>query len=129
VGAIMAAEKPAYRGEVNIAFVDRKTIRRLHKDHLGLDESTDVMAFPYPPAAGAELPFGDLSICVPEAVENARRFKDTPAREFKRLVIHGLLHLLGYDDHEPRKKALMWAQQEKWVNAFSGRRSAARRRA
>src|SRR5690242_16883359 len=56
VNAVMAAQRPTYRGELNVVFVDRKTIRRLHKDYLNSDESTDVMAFPYSGDAESELP-------------------------------------------------------------------------
>lgn len=60
------------------------------------DRATDVLAFP---AGGGGGFLGDIVICVPYATRQARRHGETPAREIDRLLLHGYLHLLGYD-HE-----------------------------
>jgi rRNA maturation RNase YbeY len=61
------------------------------------DRSTDVLSFP---AGGGDLGFlGDIVISVPYAIRQARQRGQAPAREIDRLLLHGYLHLLGYD-HE-----------------------------
>jgi probable rRNA maturation factor len=80
-------------GELGIAFVDREESRRLKREHLGIDEATDVLSFPIdghddlPPGVPRQL--GDVVLC-PQVVGD----------EWRRPLTHGLLHLLGYD-HGP----------------------------
>ncbi len=70
-------------------------MRRLNRDYRGKDRSTDVLAFP---AAGGPL-LGDIVVSVPYASRQARRRGEPASREIDRLLVHGFLHLLGYD-HE-----------------------------
>ena len=56
---------------------------------------------------------GDIAICAPVAVQNARRFNEPPARELLRLIVHGTLHLLGYKDEPQRAQKKMWKKQER----------------
>jgi probable rRNA maturation factor len=70
-------------------------MRRLNRDFRRQDKTTDVLAFPA--AEGALL--GDIVVSVPYAVRQARRRGETRAREIERLLVHGYLHLLGFD-HE-----------------------------
>src|SRR5687767_10730106 len=77
-------------GELGLAFVDAEEMRALKRDHLGIDESTDVLSFPIdgvdelPP--GVPRALGDVVLC-PQVVGKAWRGP----------LVHGLLHLLGYD--------------------------------
>jgi probable rRNA maturation factor len=77
-------------GEVGIAFVGTEEMRRLKRDHLGIDEATDVLSFPIDgrDALPEGLPraLGDVVLC-PQVVGD----------EWRRPLTHGLLHLLGYD--------------------------------
>ena len=120
VRAVFDSEKKRPSGEVNVIFVDAKTIRRLNQDFLDHAGDTDVIAFPYDegPRRSADRPWGDIYISVPEARQNARRFKESISRELTRLVVHGLLHLLGYRDDSSAEKSVMWAKQEKIVDEF-----------
>ncbi len=70
-------------------------MRSLNRRHRGRDAPTDVLAFP---AAAAGF-LGDIAICVPYAAREARRCGQPLRREFERLLLHGYLHLSGYD-HE-----------------------------
>jgi rRNA maturation RNase YbeY len=109
---VLSSEKSKLTGDVNIIFVDNPHIRRLNRSFLKEHDVTDVIAFGYENGA-------DVFISVPVACSNARRFKETPRRELIRLVIHGLLHVLGYDDHNPAKKKVMWNKQEALVARLS----------
>ena len=86
---VVAAEGIA-SGDLGIAFVGPEEIRSLKRDHLGVDDVTDVLSFPIderdalPPGVPRQL--GDIVVC-PEVVGDA----------WRRPLVHGILHLLGYD--------------------------------
>jgi probable rRNA maturation factor len=82
-------------GEVSVLFCGDRRMRTLNRRYRRKDRSTDVLAFP---AGGAEL-LGDIVISVPYASRQARRRGEPRSREIERLLVHGLLHLHGYD-HE-----------------------------
>lgn len=124
VKSVFKSERTPLRSAINIVFVDGKTIIRLNRQFLNEKGLTDVIAFPYESSSAHEsklLPFGDVYVCVPVAIDNARRFGDTAKRELVRLVIHGTLHLFGYTDHGGAAKKKMWAKQEKLVNLVCNR--------
>jgi probable rRNA maturation factor len=85
--------------EISLAFVDNPTIHRLNQRYLNHDEPTDVLSFPLSDP-GAKKLAGELVIGVEVAkAEASRRGHDVQA-ELALYVIHGLLHLCGYDDHK-----------------------------
>jgi probable rRNA maturation factor len=83
--------------EVSVLFCADARMRTLNRRYRSKDRSTDVLAFPAGDAAGGFL--GDIVISVPYAEREARRRAEPRAREIDRLLVHGLLHLMGYD-HE-----------------------------
>jgi probable rRNA maturation factor len=89
--------------EVN--FVDEKTIRALHDDFLRDPSATDVITFDL--GAMPEGRLAAIAVCVPVAENYAERHGASLREELHRLVIHGVLHLLGYDDHTAAGKRLM----------------------
>ena len=106
---------------VSIAFVGRRRIRVLNRRHLGRDRETDVIAFGLGGVRG--LVVGDI-YCAPEvAARQAARFGTAPRDELRRLVVHGVLHVLGYDHPEGpgRTRGPMWRRQEQLL-ARAGRR-------
>jgi probable rRNA maturation factor len=70
-------------------------MRRLNRKYRGKDQSTDVLAFP----AGDGGLLGDIVVSVPFAARQARKAGEPLTREIDRLLVHGFLHLMGYD-HE-----------------------------
>jgi probable rRNA maturation factor len=93
-----AARAARSRGEeVSVLFCADGRMRTLNRRYRAMDRSTDVLAFPAGAAGGGFL--GDIVISVPYAAREARRRSETKAREIDRLLVHGLLHLMGYD-HE-----------------------------
>jgi probable rRNA maturation factor len=82
---------------VSVLFCADARMRRLNRTYRRKDRSTDVLAFPAEGSARGFL--GDIVISVPYAAREARRRRDAPSREVDRLLLHGFLHLMGYD-HE-----------------------------
>jgi len=83
--------------EVSVLFCADTRMRALNRRYRGQDRPTDVLAFPTGDSESGFL--GDIVISVPYAEREARRRREPGAREIDRLLVHGLLHLMGYD-HE-----------------------------
>jgi probable rRNA maturation factor len=103
---------------LSIAFVTDAAIRRINRRFLGHDWATDVISFPL----GTDL-LGELVISAPFARAEARRRGISEKEELLRYVIHGILHLQGYDDRAPGDRKKMWARQEREVRRESGIRN------
>jgi probable rRNA maturation factor len=111
---------------ISITFVDRPEIARLNRTHLGHSGPTDVISFGFTRATSADPVIGDIYICPEIGGENAKSRGGRVRDEIARLVVHGVLHVLGYDhpDDEQREASDMWRRQERLVRRL---RSAARR--
>ncbi|MFB3814113.1 MAG: rRNA maturation RNase YbeY [Terriglobales bacterium] len=86
------------RGRVTVLVTGNREVRELNRRFRGKDKPTDVLSFPATTEAGDDGE-GDIAISADIAAENAARLGHRPADELKILVLHGLLHLAGYD-HE-----------------------------
>ena len=86
------------RGEVNVLVAGNREIRELNRRYRGQDKVTDVLSFPADGGAGKDF-VGDIAISAELAAQSARQFGHAPAEELKILLLHGVLHLAGYD-HE-----------------------------
>jgi len=100
---------------LSIAFVGPTRMRKLNREHLGHDWATDVLAFGMAPDGNRQSAIGDIYICPGIASRDAKHFGSTPKAEVRRLVIHGILHVLGYDhpDGNHRTASAMWHIQER----------------
>jgi probable rRNA maturation factor len=95
-----AAPAAGLRGAVSVLLTGDGQIRRLNRKFRGKDEATDVLSFPAAePLNGQAGMAGDLAVSVETAVRQAEQFGHPLATELQILVLHGLLHLSGYD-HE-----------------------------
>ncbi len=92
--------------EISLAFVDNETIHRLNKRYLDHDEPTDVLSFPLSEGGSAKL-VGELVIGAEVARDQAADRGHDVQAELALYVIHGLLHLCGYDDASPAGAAQM----------------------
>lgn len=91
-----AARALRVSGEVAVVLAGDRTVRPLNARYRGKDKATDVLSFPGP---GGEGGLGDIVISVETAERNARALGRTLLQELDVLVLHGFLHVLGYD-HE-----------------------------
>jgi probable rRNA maturation factor len=95
--AVLEGEEVA-EYEISLAFVDNATIHRLNKRYLDHDEPTDVLSFPLTEPNARKLA-GELVLGAEVAKEQAENRGHDVGAELALYVIHGLLHLCGYDDH------------------------------
>lgn len=103
--------------EFAIRFVGDAEMSRLHERYLNDPSPTDIMTFPYDPDDG-ELG-GDIVISVDTAAENASDHDWSTRSELEFLMLHGLLHVLGWDDHNESNRAAMLARQYELLETWS----------
>lgn len=96
----------AGRAELSISLVTTEEMEDLHRRYLDEPGATDVLAFPM----DEEGLLGDVVIC-PEV---AAKQNDDVTAELRLLVVHGILHLLGYDHEEDEDRRKMWERQERY---------------
>jgi probable rRNA maturation factor len=99
---------------LSITFVTRRAMARLNASHLGHRGATDVISFGFAPGARSGPVVGDVYIAPEIARENATRHDAGVRDETARLVIHGVLHVLGHDHPagDGREESAMWRRQE-----------------
>jgi probable rRNA maturation factor len=94
--------------ELTLELTQPKRIQALNRRFRGVDRNTDVIAFRYESLVGFD---GDIAINVPQARLQAQKMRHTPKREIRLLLIHGILHLLGYTDYTPGPRRRMFKRQ------------------
>jgi probable rRNA maturation factor len=97
---VQARRAAGVQEATNVLVTNAKRMRRLNRQFRGKDKPTDVLSFPSSDGKGLKVaPSGEIAICGEIAEENAERFGHSPAQEVKILILHGMLHLAGFD-HE-----------------------------
>ncbi len=86
------------RGEVNVVLGSSREVRELNRRYRGQDRPTDVLSFPSMPTVARDFA-GDIVISSEIAASNAHIYGHAPGQELKILILHGMLHLAGFD-HE-----------------------------
>jgi probable rRNA maturation factor len=116
VRAVLRGERR--RATVSITFVGRDRMRNLHLRYKGMPRPTDVLAFGLPQPGGGLA--GDVYVCVWSAKRQARAHRVTATEEILRLVVHGTLHVLGWDhpEDDTRDQSEMWRRQERYVRSL-----------
>jgi len=105
------------RCDVTISFVDVPLMVRLNKQYLGKDRPTDVIAFNLGPDPGQRY-VGDVYICPEVAEENTLIFGTDLNGELARLVVHAMLHLIGYDDRTEAEKQRMLHLENEFLEKY-----------
>ncbi len=108
---VLAEERS--EADVRIVFVDDDHIHSLNKYFLKHDTVTDVICFPLEEEDG--IIEGEIYVCIDQAERQAREYNVTVRNEIGRLVIHGVLHLIGYDDATPEKKSAMTDKENTYL--------------
>jgi len=95
------------RLELSIVLVGEKRIRKLNKKYRKKNRLTDVLAFSYNHS-------GEIVICLEQVRKNAEKFNFNCKKELTRVLIHGILHLLGYDHEKSQKKAELMKKKQNY---------------
>jgi probable rRNA maturation factor len=120
-GALRQAARTVLEGEgisdaqISLALVDNATIHRLNRQYLQHDEPTDVLSFPLSESNADKLE-GELVIGAEVALAQAEERGHDVQAELALYVIHGLLHLCGYDDHLPKDAAEMRKKEQHYLH-------------
>lgn len=101
-------------GSINIIFCSDNYILDINQKYLHHDYFTDIITFDY---CEGKLLSGDLFISVDSVKENSITYNTEFAQELLRVIVHGLLHLIGYDDHTPEDQSQM-RDKENYYLAF-----------
>lgn len=103
-------QKP--NAEVSIRIVDKSESQSLNSQYRGKDKPTNVLSFPAEFPEGVDVPLlGDLVICAPIVAEEAKAQEKSETAHWAHMVIHGTLHLLGFDHIDDREAELMEATE------------------
>lgn len=103
---------------LSIVIAGEETMRALNARYLGEDAPTDVLAFPlgegepFPRPRGQPRPLGEVIISLPMAQRQAQEQGHSLEAELARLLVHGLLHLLGYDHAQPEEERIMTGREQ-----------------
>lgn len=107
----------------SIIFVDNEEIHQINKERRGVDRATDVISFALedsPDDFGEFRILGDIFISIPKMQEQAKEYGHSEKRELSFLVVHGLLHLLGYDHMKSKKdEEIMFSLQDEILESLN----------
>lgn len=103
---------------VSLAFVSPREIRRLNKLYREKNKVTDVLSFGGTKQISPDDELGEIIICLNQAKKQAKEFKNSLAKEIYKLVLHGFLHLLGFDHEKEREAETMEKKEEEILRKF-----------
>ena len=104
-------------GQITIRFVDVEEGQALNREYRGKDYATNVLSFPY---ATEPVVCGDLVICAPVVYREADDQGKLPEAHYAHLIVHGMLHLQGYDHEAGKKEARLMEEREMEILAILG---------
>jgi len=113
---ILKSEGIKKTGYINICFVDNSLIKKFNSKFLKSRSSTDVLAFNLSEKKDKNNILADIIISAQAALKQSGEFKTTPDYELSLYVTHGVLHILGYDDHKTRQIKQMRRKEKQYVN-------------
>jgi probable rRNA maturation factor len=131
VAKVLTTLKMPAETEMGLVITTQEKIRQLNRDYLKKDEPTDVISFYMTSSEPEETPFvappdglvhlGEVIISYPQAVLQANEHGHSINKELNILIIHGILHLLGYEDEKPELKERMAAKEAEILSIMENR--------
>lgn len=100
-------------GELSFIFCDDKYLHKINLEFLNHDTLTDIITFDY---SSEDEIAGEIYISIDRVNENAKSFNQDTAQEIRRIIIHGVLHLLGYKDKSPEEKTQMTSKEDYYLS-------------
>lgn len=101
--------------EISVLFTDDKNMRELNRSFRNLDKTTDVLSFPQGFDENNHI-LGDILISLDSALRQAETYQVDTENEIERLLVHGILHLLGYDHMEKKERMIMREKENYLIN-------------
>ena len=131
VEQILVAQDAGAMVEMGLVITSQERVQQLNRSYRGKDEPTDVLAFSAREEIDAELPafvqppdgvlhLGEVIISYPQAVIQAEEHRHSVKREIAILIIHGVLHLLGYEHDKPELERQMKSREEEVLSGIEG---------
>lgn len=114
IKSVISAESQAL-GHLNFIFCSDAYLHKINVDYLNHDTYTDVITFPY----SETLVEGDIFISIDRIRENAKTFEVTFEQELHRVIIHGVLHLMGYSDKTSTDKKQMTLKENTYLRELN----------
>jgi probable rRNA maturation factor len=109
--AVLVAENTGEQ-EITVRFTDDEESQTLNHEYRGKDKPTNVLSFPFEVPPGIEMTLlGELGLCVPVIMREAEEQDKTPTNHYAHMVVHGILHLLGYDHIDDADADIMEAKE------------------
>lgn len=103
-------------GELNYIFCDDDYLLKLNVEYLNHDTLTDIISFDY--SVGKQVS-GDIFVSIERVRENANKFRQTVDNELNRVIIHGVLHFMGFDDKSEEEKKIMRQEENKCLALYN----------
>ena len=128
---VLEAQGAGAEAELGLVIATEKRVKQLNRDYLGRDEPTDVLAFSAREEVGADFPpfvqppdgvlhLGEVIISYPQAAIQAEEHRHSIKKELAILIIHGVLHLLGYEHDKPVLERQMRAREAELLGYIEG---------
>ena len=126
VKTVMEDKKIPMELDVNVLLTVPSAIRSINREMRGIDSVTDVLSFPYfeykkpgkfpgKPEDGEEQILGDIVLCASKVKEQAKKYGHSQKRELAFLIVHSMLHLIGYDHIDPDDAVLMQKEEKRFM--------------
>ena len=107
--------------ELGVSIISEEAMTRMNERYLRHEGSTDVITFDYSDAAGDGKLAGEIFVCLDEAMKQAPRFSTTWQNELVRYIVHGVLHLSGYDDKTAAARRKMKREENRLMRRLAAR--------
>ena len=128
---VLEAQGAGAEAELGLVIATEERVKQLNRDYRGRDEPTDVLAFSAGEEEGADLPpfvqppdgvlhLGEVIISYPQAAMQAEEQNHSIKRELAILIIHGVLHLLGYEHDKPGRERQMRGREKELLGYIEG---------
>lgn len=102
-------------GDINFIFTSDLELQKINVQYLNKDYFTDIITFNY---CNKNIISGDIYISIDRVKNNAEKYKQEFNQELRRIIIHGILHLIGFNDKTKKEKELMTKEEDKLLKKY-----------
>ncbi len=107
-------EENRQTGDLYFHFCSDNFLLKINRDFLQKEHLTDILTFPL--STRSDIISGEIFISIDRVLENASAFQSSFEKEFGRVLIHGVLHLIGYNDHKDMEKQVMRSKEDYYLS-------------